>query len=172
MTDLRTDNPKLRLFAELPTGYTLSFGQGNFDEWCIHFQDKSGFTFFPLDTEYFAVLKSVGEVFDAMQLYSAFVAIYEKTGKEQKANPEIEEMITQTALFFYDYRHELLNSLYLIYAGMVAEENKENTRLGKRIKRLGIHQVLVEKMQPYEAANFSRGMPWRDIDKECKIRGF
>lgn len=56
--------------------------------------------------------------------------------------------------------------------GMIAEENKENTQLGKQIKRLGVHQVLIEKMGCNEAANFSKGIRWRQIDAICSSKGF
>ncbi len=36
----------------------------------------------------------------------------------------------------------------VLYAGMVAEENKENAVLKKRIKRLGMHQVLIDGLEP------------------------
>lgn len=55
---------------------------------------------------------------------------------------------------------------------MIAEKRKQYTRLGKRIKRLGIYKLLIEKSNIYEAANFMRGMNWKDIDKLCKNRGF
>ena len=55
---------------------------------------------------------------------------------------------------------------------MIAEERKQYTRLGKRIKRLGIYKLLIEKSNIYEAANFMRGMNWKDIDELCKNRGF
>jgi len=44
--------------------------------------------------------------------------------------------------------------------------------LGKRIKRLGMYQTLVDNMEPATAANFSRGMRWQEIDEQCKKRGF
>lgn len=34
------------------------------------------------------------------------------------------------------------------YAGMLAEENKAYTPLGKRIKRLGVYQVVMEGVDP------------------------
>jgi hypothetical protein len=55
---------------------------------------------------------------------------------------------------------------------MLAEEKKAGTRLGKRIKRLGVHKLLIEKRTVDEAANFMRGMNWRTIDTMCKERGF
>ena len=54
----------------------------------------------------------------------------------------------------------------------VDKENKLGTKLGKRIKRLGIHQVLYDRYSPAAAASFSRGLPWTRIDNECKLRGF
>jgi len=55
---------------------------------------------------------------------------------------------------------------------MISEENKANTRLGKRIKRLGVHKLLIENQPVYEAANFMRGMDWRTIDRLCAERNF
>lgn len=45
-------------------------------------------------------------------------------------------------------------------------------KIGKRAKRLGIHQVLIENIEPEIAANFSKNKKWRELDKECKKRGF
>ena len=55
---------------------------------------------------------------------------------------------------------------------MIAEEQKKFTRLGKRIKRLGIYKLLIENRSVSESANFMRGMGWRDIATLCEERGF
>jgi len=55
---------------------------------------------------------------------------------------------------------------------MVAEENRENAKLKKRIKRLGIHQVLIEGISPEIAANFSRDKVWIILDGIMKKKGF
>lgn len=47
--------------------------------------------------------------------------------------------------------------LSILYARMVAEGSKERARLKKRVKRLGVHQVLIEGVAPEAAATFSRG---------------
>ena len=54
----------------------------------------------------------------------------------------------------------------------IAEENKEFTKLGKRIKRLGVHQVLKERMHYNEAANFSKGKKWKELNEICSSKGF
>lgn len=60
----------------------------------------------------------------------------------------------------------------ILYMAMIAEEKKEHTKLGKRIKRLGVHKLLIEGVPVNEAANFMRGMGWREIDKMCSKFGF
>ena len=60
----------------------------------------------------------------------------------------------------------------VIYGGMVAEENKEFAVLKKRIKRLGMHQILIERKDAEYAANFSKGKKWKELDELMKKRGF
>ena len=55
---------------------------------------------------------------------------------------------------------------------IIAEEQKANTRLVKRIKRLGVYKLLYENKTVYEAANCMRGMGWREISNLCIERGF
>lgn len=55
---------------------------------------------------------------------------------------------------------------------MVSEENYPGTRLGRRIKRLGIYELLFSERNVQDSANFMRGMSWKDIDFLCKERGF
>ncbi|NTV99741.1 MAG: hypothetical protein HGA19_00375 [Oscillochloris sp.] len=62
--------------------------------------------------------------------------------------------------------------LSILYAGMIAEENKRQARLRKRVKRLGVHQVLFEGLAPEEAATFSKVKLWEVIDLECTVRHF
>jgi hypothetical protein len=63
----------------------------------------------------------------------------------------------------------LYSTLYVMF---IAEENKDRTRLGKRVKFLGIYQILKDGLCPETAANFSKGRSWKDISKMCEERGF
>jgi hypothetical protein len=60
----------------------------------------------------------------------------------------------------------------VIYAGMIAEENKANAVLKKRIKRLGMYQLMIQNINPEVAANFSKGKNWRELDVLMKQYGF
>ena len=55
---------------------------------------------------------------------------------------------------------------------MIAEEQKEGAILKKRMKMLGVHQLLIDNFTPKEAANFSRGKPSEKLVMECYNRGF
>ena len=74
----------------------------------------------------------------------------------------------------YRLEHQALVEQWfvVIYAGMIAEENKQSAILKKRIKRLGMHQVLKLEYEPRIAANFSKGKKWRDLDEIMKPLSF
>ena len=103
-------------------------------------------------------------------LYEDYVEIYNLTTKniEETVLRRIKEITSK-------YGEDSLNiaiDFTIIYMGMIAEENKEFTKLGKRIKRLGVHQVLKERMHYNEAANFSRGKKWKELNEICSSKGF
>ena len=55
---------------------------------------------------------------------------------------------------------------------MIAEENKSKAVLGKRIKRLGVHLVLMEGRTPEEAAAFPTGKKAAELNVLCRSYGF
>lgn len=160
----------LRPILTTSNGDKLSFGTGKFDDWCIYVErveDKGDKYFFPLDSWYFEELARIDK--DEPGIYDDFVDIYERTDSD--VDESVVELIKELANKYTE--KNLVELIYaILYAGMIAEENKENTKLGKRIKRLGMYQTLVDKFDPFLAANFSRGMKWQEIDEECHKRGF
>lgn len=55
---------------------------------------------------------------------------------------------------------------------MIVKENKASIPLGKRVNLLGLHQVLIHKIDPREATNCSKGKDWVAIEKKCIHYGF
>ena len=143
-------------------GTKLWFGKGKFDNWCIYVQRPDKSMWFPLDLEYFTQLRSLGR---PRELYRDFCVLYDLVGDDAEAMDFCTELAHK-----YSPAIELLFAV--LYMGMVAVENKEGTKLGKRIKRLGMHQVLLDGWTPEKAANYSRDMSWRAIDIACRERGF
>ncbi len=147
----------------------IEIDRGRFDAWCIYITNANG-RHAPLDWKYFKILRGFGYKYGYEVVYNDFITIYNITQKT--ISEETLLLIDKLSLKYREYSIKFSIILTIIYLGMVAEENKEGTRLGKRIKRLGVHQILMEGFNPKIAANYSRGMTWRQIDYECNLRNF
>jgi hypothetical protein len=123
-----------------------------------------------MPTEYFSKLNQLGNKHGHEKIYLDFVKFYTPTNKN--IDSVVLELITTITNPYGEDTEEMDTWFSVIYAGMVAEENKTNAILKKRIKRLGMHQVLIERLDPNYAANYSRGKKWRDLDIIMKDRGF
>lgn len=151
-------------------GSYLEYDKGKFDVWCVYLVRPGEWKKAPRDYEYFQRLETYGMKHGYDSTYLDFVELYNRTGT--KIEPAIFDWIKEMAS---KYKEDALNvaiDFSTMYMGMIAEENKENTRLGKRIKRLGVYQVLIERMPVNEAANFSKGKQWRELDRICLSKGF
>lgn len=151
-------------------GSFLEYDRGGFDDWCVYLTDASGHREPPRDEAYFAQLKLLAQQFGTDKVYGDYVKVYHWTGTQIN-----ERVLDDIQLLSKTYGKNALRveKLFsILYMAMISEENKANTRLGKRIKRLGIHKLLVENWSVHKAANFMRGMPWRTIARLCEERGF
>lgn len=152
-------------------GSYLEYADGNFDQWCVYMVNPAKkFRQPPRDIHYFGFLQSQARVFGFQKLYDDFVSIYEATNKDVEQS--VLDKIELIAATYSNLALEFAKIYTILYMGMLAEEKKAGTRLGKRIKRLGVHKLLIEKCSVDEAANFMRGMNWRTIDTMCRERGF
>jgi hypothetical protein len=147
----------------------LEFDRGEFDDWCVYLV-RGGNRSTPRDSDYFSMLKKFSAVYTAQRLYTDFVSVYDQTSSE--IDPFVLEWITSIASGYQADALEIEILFVTLYAGMIAEENRAGTKLGKRVKRLGMHQVLIENIAPMKAAFFSRDKKWQEIDRECQQRGF
>ena len=159
-----------RLIQRFADGSVLEFGPGQFDEWCVFLTQPGQPAFAPLDRDYFADLQQLSTRQGNYKIYDDFIQVFDRTG------PDLNEAVLQlVATLAASYRRDAADAervLCILYAGMVAEENKAEAKLKKRIKRLGVYQVLIEGLPPEVAAEFSKGRPWQELDEECKRRGF
>jgi endo-1,4-beta-mannosidase len=151
-------------------GGFIEFDNGCFDRWCVFVQAPDSGRFAPSDAEYFKRLKEIGEKTGPQKIYDDFVVIYNRTTKN--IDPRVFELIFALSRFYNNNADEMEQWLNVLYAGMIAEENKEGAILKKRIKRLGVHQVLIDGISPEEAAVFSKGKKWRELDEIMKGKGF
>ncbi len=159
----------MQIIKTFSNGKVLTYDKGQFDNWCIYLVENRN-RIAPKDVEYFTDLQALGNRFGAKRVYDDFLSVYHRTTRELDSN--ILQLITLLSKSYKNHSGKFDYLFTLVYAGMVAEENKENAVLKKRIKHLGLYQVLIEDLSPHKAANFSRGMKWQDIDTLCKERGF
>lgn len=160
-----------RLIKKLQNNRKVIFDSGKFDDWCVYVVESDGSKTAPLDTTYFTEFKIITTHYQNNKVYNDFVAIYNYTN----SYVDIETTALIDALLItYNVQHRAIMEQWLtvIYAGMIAEENKQNAILKKRIKRLGMHQVLIDNIAPIVAANFSKGKPWRELDAIMRLKGF
>ena len=157
----------LRIFADESV---LAFGPGRFDEWCVYVTRPGQQPDPPRDTDYFARIKRLAARHGVLLFSTDFLTIYHRTTVD--VSPAVLELCYWLSRHYADDALEADMLLSIIYAGMVAEENKTRARLKKRVKRLGIHQLLLEDFTAEQAATFSRGKTWQEIDRACTERGF
>ena len=156
--------------ASFPDGSFLEYDKGQFDSWCVYLTRPAAQRYAPRDYEYFQRLSEMAAIYGAQTIYDDFVSLYEHT-----TNNIVQETLNLISLLCVKYGEhstDMAIDFTILYMGMVAEENKAKSKLGKRIKRLGVHQVLQENINYYKAANFSRGRNWRELAALCEQRGF
>lgn len=151
-------------------GGFIEFDSGSFDEWCVYLTQPGRERFAPSDVQYFSLLKVLGEKYGSKKIYEDFVVIYNRTSK--RIDPIVFDLISILSTFYKTDALEMEIWFNVLYAGMIAEENKLNAILKKRIKRLGMHQVLIDGVAPQEAAVFSKGKKWKELDLIMKSKGF
>ncbi|MGP9800511.1 DUF7004 family protein [Rheinheimera sp. NSM] len=159
---------KAVLISNLLDGTRLVFSQGRFDSWCIYHL-RNGFAHAIRDEEVFSLMQKYTTTLQRFWLYRDFLTVFKLVTND--INCGLVNNITRMAMH-YEAPREVQFILMFLYAGMVAEENKEKAILKKYIKRLGVHQVLIECMPSKMAANYSRQKKWRELQLECEARGF
>ena len=160
----------MRNEIKFSNGQSVGFDTGKFDDWQVVIIDKNGSRHAPLDREYFEELSSLRGEYGVDKIYQDFVTLYDMTGKQVTLN--VLDFIRNISRDYHNHMLEMEILYSILYYTMIAEENKVNTRLGKKIKRLGVHQVLLEDLPINVAINYSKGKKWFEIQKECIERGF
>lgn len=148
----------------------LERGPGRIDNWCVYYYDENGKKRALRDIEYFRQLKCLSLKYGAERIYKDYVQIYNNTHKEIES--QTVDLISAIASQYEDSKLEVKKVFSELYMTMISEENKKNTRLGKRIKRLGVYALLLEGKNEQKAANFMRHRTAEEISQMCSEKGF
>ena len=160
-----------RLIKKISKDIEIVYDRGSFDEWCVFIKNGKTKTA-PRDVEYFNFFKKLGESHSNQQVYDDYIKIYDLVS--ENIENEVIDLIIDIAKNNYDasLSKEVATNFIVIYAGMVAEKNKKYAVLKERIKRLGMHQILMEGYDTKVAANYSKGKKATELDLICKKYGF
>ena len=161
----------MTIIKQLKNSRIVIFDTGKFDNWCVYIVEADGSRKAPFDIDYFTDLKSISKDYINDKIYNDFVSIYKLTNKTIDKNTIV---LIDKIVSSYKLEHQIIieQCFTVLYAGMIAEENKKFAILKKRIKRLGMHQILIDDLSPFIAANFSKGKKWRQLDALMKTKGF
>jgi len=163
----------------------LEFTTGSFDRYAVRYTYYDDLNVpirkFPLDREYFKALQNIGDWYDKENgrkvVYDDLYSIYEKVPQVEMIdcnNPvdaNVVNYIPTIAKKYNAYKDKIELIYTIIYAGMLAEQLKEGAVVGKSVKMLGLHQVLLEDMNCQSAANCSKNKTAKTIQLMCKDRG-
>lgn len=156
--------------ATFEDGTHLEFDRGRFDDYCVFLVAPDGSKYAPTDSFYFQTLVDCISITNSGVVWECFLEVYESTGDD--IDPKVIKLINGQAINYGHLYLDYKKSMSMVYAGMIAENRKRFTRLGKRIKRLGLEVLIHEGGSVKYAANFMRGKTWREIDSMCTDRGF
>ncbi len=161
---------KERLIQKIDKDTSVVFDKGNFDNWCVYIKTPDGKRA-PRDKEYFQFFVKLGAEFSNIRVYKDFVSIYKRVS-EKVEKDVLQHIIRLAKTYPSPINRDVALYFVVIYASMIAERNKKNAILKERIKRLAMHQILVEEMSVPEAANFSKGKAAELLKEICNSKGF
>lgn len=164
------DGNRGKTIKTFSNGVSVEFDEGRIDAWRVCLIDSDGGRFAPKDSFYFSKLKELADDYGVNRVYDDFVELYDETGKD--VSKKVLGLIDDIA---EDYGKDALKAnvtFTLLYLTMIAEENRKNTKLGRRIKRLGAYELLKKNRPLDDAMSFMKDMPWRKIAELCEERGF
>ncbi len=160
----------LREIKRLRNGTVFSYGMGSYDEWCVYESNPEVRAKRVGDYDYFKKIRELGNIYEISDVFNTFCSIYNRTTAE--IDEDILKDISETCEQYEDDYDKAEYAFCLLYLSMVSEMNKEYSKLGKRVKGLGIHQLLFQKMKIHDIANFTKGKKWFEVAAACEQYGF
>ena len=155
--------------------YHFWFDRGNFDEWCVHCMKPDGKMWFAYDSEYLSWIKRMAKFHGKDKVYKDFISIYNSACYNFNMKNGYE--VIKEVASHYPSKDTTEHWWTYFWMTMVAEERKENAIVGKKIKRLAVHNLLYDNYKlsyvlKYMDTRRNPNMNWRVLDDLCYERGF
>ena len=143
------------------------FEKGKFDDYCVYINDNNHFKYAPKDDEYFQWILDLANKYGTSLVWTDFSKLYDIVDEnlnEEKAMLLIKEIDSH-------YNEDTFLWWIIFYMTMVAECKKEFAILKKRIKRLGVYNVLFDECDINDVTSYMKNKSWRYLDKIMRERG-
>ena len=146
--------------------YLFWFGEGNIDEWCVYCVKPNNRTWFAYDSEYLSWIKKMGKFHGEQKVYDSFCRIFDNV----HYNFNMGDGYNIVCEVSKDY-HRTGHFWAWFWMTMIAEERKDNAILGKRIKRLGVYNMLFDKYKLGYVTQYMVGKKWYELEALMDERG-
>lgn len=147
----------------------FEFDPSNEYKWFVYFDQANANRKYASDAENLNELQSLAAKYSPERIYRDFVKLYDAT--EYNFNPNALNIIAGIAESYGDDAAEVNYQFTIMYFGMLSEQHKKDTKLGKRIKRLAVYRALFDTYTAQEASYYP-SRKWWLLDSLCSQRGF
>ncbi len=161
--------------VEKMTGTSIDFIGSFVDYAVVDFEFDA-----PEDVDYMQKIRDLASKYGQKRVWNSFLDLYDAIPQERDIS--ISRAMMQKVLQIaagYPGEPELRYILDCLLCAMIAENNRlrkygssYNTKLGKKVKALGIYQAIFEpKLSIHQVADYSKDQPAEWISNECTKRG-
>jgi hypothetical protein len=164
----------MREITTLSDGSKIYYDKGDIDHWRVTYISSNGsFKTNYKDATVFKYFNEIARGTSNETVYKDLLKIHNDTEKE--FDKSVVSKIKQITLTYPSALRNKVEQFYtLFYYMMVSEENKANTRTGKKIKMHGVNHLLINNRTPEEAAKIAYGYKGKadELLRECEEMGF
>ena len=145
----------------------IYFDRGKFDSYCVYVNRVGYERCAPTDDIYFKWIKGLAHRYGVIQVYTDFCLLYDIVDDKINKN----KVIALVSNLDLHYNENTIIWWLIFYMTMVAECKKKNAILKKRIKKLGVYNILIENESIDDVVQYMRGKKWQELDELMKERG-
>lgn len=151
---------------------SIYFSEGSFDNYCVYVNEvPSVFRHAMKDKEYFNWILLLSKQYGVNQVWDDFCDIYDNVSMnpDDKVNPK--EIMLKVVNIDMHYTEDTIKWWLVFYMTMVAECKKKYAILKKRIKKLGVYNVLIDGWNINYVVEYMKNMHWTELNELMKERG-
>lgn len=150
-------------------GFVIYYYRGRIDNWCVYVlkSKNKGLRWTPKDKEYFRWLQVQGKKYGNDKVYEDFLKLYDVIDKDTS----FEEVVNITREINKGYPKKFHYWWVILALTLIAEENKKFAPLGKKVKLLGVYNILKEGYSVAKTTQYMKGMKWYELEDLLIERG-